>query len=468
MVPQHLKEKIIFSFVILVGLFFVFLVPPFQKPDETVHYWRAVALSKGQFFCTKGDDTTGYFSIPNANYKLPSFLTTSETAFRYNTKFPLYLLTQVPQIESKETPYQLKGYCGLLSFMGYIPNATGLLISAPLNNLLLSFYFGRLAALLFFLSCFYFSLKIIRPEYKNILYFFGVVPMALHQATAYSYDSAQLSLVFIIFTLLINILNKSVLRILDLVFLLLAILVFVLIKPGYYAFLLLPLLIPLPKLGKVFLKNLWLFVGLFLFSFLILIFFINQFQLGPLPYPPHVLPNFQLDFIIQHPLKAILILYNTLGISGEAYYKGLIGIFGWLDYSVNFFVYIIYSLTFGLIVQNVINQTHKTTLNTKKLFLLFLVICATFISIFLLMYLNHTPVASSPILGVQGRYFLVLIPFIIYFITQFFHSIGKLNFIFLIVILSFIFIVGNVLISIYLRYYDYSSVNITQQTKPLG
>ena len=48
-------EKIIIFYIVLVGIIITLAVPPFQKPDEIVHFRKAMAVSQGYFFCNSSN-----------------------------------------------------------------------------------------------------------------------------------------------------------------------------------------------------------------------------------------------------------------------------------------------------------------------------------------------------------------------------------------------------------------------------
>ena len=60
MVKPH---KIFIYLSIIFGMILVFLVPPFQSPDEDSHFKKAYVMSKGQIFSTVEDNVNG-FDLP--------------------------------------------------------------------------------------------------------------------------------------------------------------------------------------------------------------------------------------------------------------------------------------------------------------------------------------------------------------------------------------------------------------------
>ena len=59
---EVIKPEYIFILLgILFGTLFIFLVPPFQSPDEPVQFGKAVAISQGQFLSVRKDGVSGNY-----------------------------------------------------------------------------------------------------------------------------------------------------------------------------------------------------------------------------------------------------------------------------------------------------------------------------------------------------------------------------------------------------------------------
>ena len=59
-------EKIFLLFSLLCGLIFVFLIPPFEAPDEPAHFARTMGIVNGDFLPSKQAQSSGSY-LP-ANY----------------------------------------------------------------------------------------------------------------------------------------------------------------------------------------------------------------------------------------------------------------------------------------------------------------------------------------------------------------------------------------------------------------
>ena len=136
-IRYYKKDKvfsIFFAYIFLLGTFFTFAIPPFQKPDENVHFFRAAALSKGNFFCQE-EGKKRVYKFPEKYSFFADEMGVYRIATNYDQKFAKRdLLT----IESKLKDYgyedqsNLEGFCGL-KFVPYIPFVVPMLIGEVLS-----------------------------------------------------------------------------------------------------------------------------------------------------------------------------------------------------------------------------------------------------------------------------------------------------------------------------------------------
>ena len=62
--PFHWKEKLLLVCALLMGLLLIFLIPPFDSPDELTHFQNVWAIGHGQAF------TEEYYKNPTVNVLL--------------------------------------------------------------------------------------------------------------------------------------------------------------------------------------------------------------------------------------------------------------------------------------------------------------------------------------------------------------------------------------------------------------
>ena len=88
------------------GLFFVFMIPPFQKNDETAHFYRTVSVKNGQFSCNNG-----YIAIQKGWFDYIYYYDFSEVLKGKN--FALSSFDFSRKFDSSSTIEKVGGWCGL-------------------------------------------------------------------------------------------------------------------------------------------------------------------------------------------------------------------------------------------------------------------------------------------------------------------------------------------------------------------
>jgi uncharacterized membrane protein len=124
----------------------------------------------------------------------------------------------------------------------------------------------------------------------------------------------------------------------------------------------------------------------------------QQFEIG-----------WKLKFMLAHPLHFPSVAFTSLDYSGELW-RQLIGVLGWLDTRLFPAAYPILS---GLLVLANVDrmQTSRDTRWRIASVAAFTAVAYIFV-VFLLFFLTSTPVDADRVHGVQGRYFLVIVPLI--------------------------------------------------------
>ena len=261
------QKKIFWYWGCIVSMLIImtFLVPPFQKPDEPLHFKRAFALAMGQVTCRHNQNhERGFYTFPKSVSTFPDAMMVNTIIMKPEGKFPLALYRGTYPVNSSETVDLL--YNCTLPFTGYIPHALGILLSMPLNNVLISFYAARIFGALFFLTTLYFCFRFISKRYRFVLLFCSVLPMVLQQVTAVSYDCVAIALGFILFALFTGYVEQKTVRIRDVLIFYGVLLLFLFTKPGFYLFslLLIYLLQRVPmSLTKKMLLTLLFMAGVF-------------------------------------------------------------------------------------------------------------------------------------------------------------------------------------------------------------
>ena len=290
--------------------------------------------------------------------------------------------------------------------------------------------------------------------------------MTLHQVTAVSYDYFQLGLVFLIFSFCLSFMTLKKILLSKFVIFLILILLLLLARPGYYAMLLLPFFVSRKQLGLSIKKYAIMIISFLSISIIMVAIFtitvIHTIDFSTAE--PLVNAQKQTQIIIRYPIRFLGIMVNSLDTFARYYIEGMIGNFGWLDYKLNYLIYLLF--IGGLSVGIYSLSYRKNFVLTKIQQLILLCICigtATFLH--LSQYWGTSVVAARFVSGVQGRYFLPILPFGVmltsYWIKLLRYSKKSRR---IVLIVIFFYVIVSIIKSINLRYYDFSVVKSVQSS----
>jgi uncharacterized membrane protein len=168
-------------------------------------------------------------------------------------------------------------------------------------------------------------------------------------------------------------------------------------------------------------------------------------------------PLQQINLLISNPLNVLIILIKTTIERFPFYLQSLIGIFGWLEYGLDPISYLIYGMFFVYVI---FWARHALPLQKNKTILLSITLIISYIFILLLAFIFNTTSGSLVAHGVQGRYFIPLLPFIILLIVQFTQKITLFKKIKIeeylkniIYISTIVYLVYSTFYSVFTRYY---------------
>lgn len=435
----------------LVALFLV-VVPPFQKPDEQVHFFRAIGVARGNFICTKNNQGVFQNYLPAYLAKLPDDAYVSHLAFNDEVKFSwkvfLANARHSPIGQSATGLVNTPKACSL-PFVMYLPMAAALAIPVWLSaDPVLIFFVGRLAQTVVAVGLWLVAIWLTPKKLRLLPLFMLVVPMVPHQLTSYSKDALHLSAGMVAvaaFLQLVELRGAHLAKagthkakrwqqqqLAFLTTLVVSIGVVVLSRPQYGFWLLLPFaVLPVPVHGKVAkkVKQLWPWLtvaGLGLFVTLAVIgvslrsemYSAKAKAVGVLADSvTGIYPVLQLQYLLSYPTQIGTIANQTIEKYGIFYLVSMIGQLGWLDNTMYWFV--IGGIIGGLVGVVIKLRSAMVELRWWQQLVIALVVLGTLAGVFGSLYLYGSPVASPVVEAVQGRYFLLLIPLVIILAAQF-------------------------------------------------
>lgn len=412
---------------LVIGLFFglkmVFLNPPWHTNDEDRHFYNAYALAQGNFAPEVKDKQIGHY--------VPTNLVASVTIHqgvgyqngqlmdRENLK---KLETQLLQPEKQEFCPNVSSYIFPLP---YVPAAImikfGMLIR---DNPVWIGWWGRIGSLLAYLLIIFFAIKII-PHFKGLLMAVALSPMALFQGASVTYDTLNLAFIFLLFAFIIKFyFQPEPLRLKH-------ILIYVLIaflhrctKDGYFILYFAILCLGFQKFASkqlVFYTIVLLVAVTYLPDFFWMKY-ISSLHLPGAPMQNDFLFNGSLNlrYYLQDPVNLILIVIKNTFAQGKIWFAGIVGRFGYSYTVLPQWLVFIHVLVYALAV---IYEKPIDIICSKFKYKLLVVSLLNFIAIIFGILIYVSPVGADLIYGLQGRYFLPIIPFL--FLSLFYIPINK-------------------------------------------
>lgn len=341
-----------------VGLWYVFAIPPFQKPDEGAHYIKAKMLATNPLLCV-------------------------------TTTSPFHLTPTESKLIHLQSPVKSKEFCSF-SPVGYIAHAPVLFIGQKLPFSVL-FFTGRLLGFLLFCALLWHLIRIATTPSKHILMLVASFPIVLQQVTAYSYDIVLIGASFAYF---VYATNKKV----SVPIVAASLIIMMSTKSvGYEPLLfIVPTIMPLrPALAIIFSTMM-----------------LKTIQLAIFPLtPPNTIanPSLQLRYIVGNPLSYAVTLIKTTFSRAVFYAMSSIGILGWLEYGIPYWGYAVFGAGYAAILFHTQWKIRRA---------LFIAICSAsivgYVLIHTALYLQWTEVGAALVDGVQGRYFIPYIPWLLY------------------------------------------------------
>jgi uncharacterized membrane protein len=409
---------------LIFGFIFISLNPPLWGADERAHFYRAYQVSEGRLFQNKevinGEVSYGDY-IPSSFKKLGDLMTTDVfdkqpyDTRQVDSKSAYIEVGSIKISQDSRVPNPFHSL--IYPTITYIAPALGMAFVNLFNPTVLSLmYSARIATLLFYILLVFFSIFLLRRKsVRWIIFVVALLPMALYQASIVSADSVIIALSLILFSFMYRIIcdNKENDKYIILGTLIVSVLL-ALIKPPY-AILILPLLLlPLNKNMPIRSKRIVKFLVPFVCLMVAGLASINASRSvsATVPYA-----NFadQLHWLILHPAGYLFTLINS--VTTQDWVSQMIGIFGTsfiIIPSLAIQILLILLAFTAFIKTEHLDNDKKEIRHTKFCGLLFLstgiLACLAIITS---LYLTYTHIGASMVEGIQGRYFIPVIAFIL-------------------------------------------------------
>lgn len=398
---KHL-EKVFLLLGIPICFLYTLCLGPYRIMDDTAHLVKSLDLSYGNLVTAKDEEDKGIVYVPEGvneidDKKITNFSSLSEA------------LTEKTDYENLVRMNPFFTYTVLNSPTPYLLSASGFAIGRLLDlNLYISMYLAKFFQLIFFLIAGYFIIKFL-PAGKlfGMIYLFN--PMVLQQMSSIGADNfTNLTCLLLISYVLKLKFQKEDITLKQVS--LLSILMILVSSSKFIYFPLIGLVWLLRKKIKTKREKIILIMAT-IFSLVLALLFIkiglgydNEFALFISENEIDAMK--QLEHVIKHPFKFLVVCLSTLFTNFNLYVEGLFGRqLGNTDISLFYPSYIAYILLFffALFWEK---EKQRLDRSTKLPFLIIGIILS--FCVFGVEYLTWSGVGSDLVDGVQGRYFLPL------------------------------------------------------------
>lgn len=411
-----LKDNIATCFVVIsivLGGICLIVSPIGQVPDEYMHFERAYSLATGHIW---GEATNGTIG----NY-LPIELIKVSQMEGDGVCFPdeqMYLSSYKKLSRekiSKELIFYNQANTLVYPIFSYLPQSIGILIGRLMNfDILKLFFLGRIGNFSAYVLIVYAAINIVNKRYKNILLCVGLLPMSIYLATSMSTDAIVNSLVLLYLAMIFNdndseedrkytfsrYIIGSIICMCKFTYLPIIFVHWIKDKDHY-------------KRGIVFDVLIILIIILWNLNALINIPTMN-------PIDTNVSTVEQVKYILTNPMDYICILLKDFH---NNFYVRIyqLNTVGWLTHTMNLLIpFTLVQMMIFTFSREEVEPNHS--MSVLQIVIFSLAIIGSMILVVTALYLSWTPVRNQEILGVQGRYFIPIIPVMMIFARNLFNK----------------------------------------------
>ena len=408
---RFLKKKkievanIFLVLAILIGIISCTLNVFLAKYDEHAHFWRAYEISTGTIISGTGNklpksifdvviDENGIYQIEDiANYN--------------NMKEKLKV-----SLDENSTCNNRVGATANLSPISYLPQLIGIILGRLLRlKPMLIVLMGRLTNLISYIVVMYTAIKLMPKEkWKDIIAIVGILPMSMYIAASLSPDAVIISTSMLSLSYIMKLkYGKQKVRWKESIILGILFMIPIMCKIVYLPMLMLFFLIP----KEVFESKKTRYIN---FIIVVSITAFSLFIWNKLPAPEseiviRINTEEQINFILSDLQRDLWVVRNTVIYNTSDYYSTMIGGWNTSCFTISiFFVMILFSV-FGENTDYMNDKQYKLTKCNK--IIMGIVFISAMALIFGGMYATWTRAQFEIVEGVQGRYFLPILPLLL-------------------------------------------------------
>ena len=417
---HRLKSEWVFLALLIAFLIiFIFIFPPFTVPDEGHHYFSTYWLVDSLPFNAHMTNDGGFLvrDIDLLLYKVRQSNAIDSSSF--DSIIHNFALFE----NAKWTPTNEFSFgVGAENVTAKIGSIVGLQIGLFLGlGAYPVFYMGRIGSALVFCFCAFQAYRI-APKGKSVIVFVSLLPMTLHLAASYSYDSGIIAYSLLVFACLMRGFfgeQKSI-GCKEIVIYLIISAFLAPCKVIYSGLILLGLFVPLSQFKNVKVGRIGKCILIFAVVASVLVLRLASLstlvsQSSDAHRGQEVGRFYTLSDIIMHPKNSFQVFFRTFDSLGDFYWESALGYsLGWLQGNLRFpAFFMIPYLLFGFIC--CLDSEDEPSFLSPICSALFIIAFAlAALGSIASMWLGWTFNYENVIQGVQGRYFLPALPALLF------------------------------------------------------
>ena len=412
--------------VMFLGCMYLFVLPPLSAPDEIAHFSSAYAISN-QMMGMERTDEFGFVlmrkedeflqnvelvSGDEARNSLGRTLTEDTWQKIVDRATPLFVSDEqkvmVPSVNGQNhtTP------------VSYLAPAIGITLGRLLGvNCIVLAFMGRFMNLLFYAAAVYGAVRVL-PFGKTVLFGVSVLPMALHLAASYSYDTFLMGMCFFFGSYCLRLAYaKPEVSWKDILLLAVLAAMFGPCKMVYAVMMGFALLIPVKKFGN---WKKWTVSALaVLVAFGAAMILVNRATIANYAVSKDTYvewaaePAYSFSWILHNPIGFARVMYDSLVHLGDEWTLQLFGsMLGNLDPVLSVPFAVALGMAVCLVLLSLRNAGEALYMKGWQKAWICLLAVGCLLGLMGAMLIAWTPLSSPVVEGVQGRYLLPVIPFV--------------------------------------------------------
>lgn len=395
---------------VLIGCGYLFIVPPFQVPDEYMHFGRTLAIADGHWRAERQQQRMGY-RIPCSGAWLMEKMPRS-VEFRIEGKYAwaeFWRLSAEAQAKGGDCFWEIdRGSLQLHVPILYAPQIAGVLFAKTITSQPAFWLYSARAANLLFALVIIFWLLRINPAENLRLLTLVTLPMTFHILASASGDALLIAISLAYYCYLLDALRAQQFSMRKSWPLAISAILFGLAKSVYFPLLLL--------LGLVVhrQKSRTAFAGMFVvFASAFCLLLVWNYLVRNDYYSTAIYgmdPAQQVRHILENPIISTVAVLRGYVDNAAKIAVTFFGVFGWLSVIMPLIWYLAYfTLAVGILC---VTAADLRALSVPRWPFMLLAIL-TMLLLSLVMYVTFTPVAYSYTKGLQGRHLLPILPFLL-------------------------------------------------------